>query len=307
VKAVFDTRAASGYDDDVTRRYHFPDRYLAEARRALGDWIVYREPRREGGRQDYVAAARFARLEADLAKPSHHYAVVDGYLPFDVVVPLRGPQGFYETALAAVPDPTRIGAALQGRSVRVIADAEFAAIVRAGLRETLAPENAVRLELDRAHADPETEALLRAPVAEQARRIEQVLVNRKDTGRRLSTRRGGRLRQHLRGHPPAHRQRRWSRRGTGGAYLVGRRWRAGRGAERSCPIIDGALAVRPTLHIADRRLRAARVAQQSSRRVPPSAQPLSGAHPPAAGTRRLAASRLRAAAPGAVRREVIRA
>lgn len=179
MKAVFDTRAGSGYDDDIASRYHFPDRYLAEARRSLGDWIVYREPRRQGGREGYVATARVARIEPDRVKPRHHYAVIDGYLPFDVVVPLRSGQSFYESLLSTVSDPKRIGAALQGRSVRIIPDGEFGAIVRAGLQETLAPNNALRLELDDAHTDLNTQALLRAPVAEQERRIEQLLVNRR--------------------------------------------------------------------------------------------------------------------------------
>jgi len=57
VKAIFDTRAESGYDDDIIRQYHFPNRYLGIAKEAVGDWIIYREPRRAGGRSGYVAAA----------------------------------------------------------------------------------------------------------------------------------------------------------------------------------------------------------------------------------------------------------
>ncbi len=33
MKGVFDTRPLTEYDDDVSRRYHFPNRYLAEAER----------------------------------------------------------------------------------------------------------------------------------------------------------------------------------------------------------------------------------------------------------------------------------
>ena len=44
VKAIFDTRAVFGYYDDIIRRYHFPNRYLDEALRPPGDWIIYREP-----------------------------------------------------------------------------------------------------------------------------------------------------------------------------------------------------------------------------------------------------------------------
>jgi putative restriction endonuclease len=80
LKAVFDARAGSGYDDDVARRYHFPSRYLGDAQRALGDWIVYREPRRGGGREGYVAIARVVRIEPDPTRPGHSYAWVADYL-----------------------------------------------------------------------------------------------------------------------------------------------------------------------------------------------------------------------------------
>jgi putative restriction endonuclease len=72
VKAVFDVKPRSGYDDDVTVRYHFPARsdYLDVARNAISDWIVYREPRRNGGRQAYIATAKVIRVESDPAMQS---------------------------------------------------------------------------------------------------------------------------------------------------------------------------------------------------------------------------------------------
>ena len=179
MKAVFDIRAGSGYDDDVTRRYHFPNRYLAAAQQALNDWIVYREPTRGHGRRGYVAVARVTHIEPDAARPGHSYAYIADFLSLDGVVPLRRGPGFYESLLDRVPNPSRIGAALQGKSVRTILDAEFGAIVRAGLRETLNPENAVRLELDPGHADADAVALVNAPIDEQERRIAQMLVNKK--------------------------------------------------------------------------------------------------------------------------------
>jgi putative restriction endonuclease len=44
---------------------------------------------------------------------------------------------------------------------------------------SLAAENAMKLELDPASADVETLSLVNAPLAEQERRIEQILLNRK--------------------------------------------------------------------------------------------------------------------------------
>ncbi|MDE2357529.1 MAG: HNH endonuclease, partial [Alphaproteobacteria bacterium] len=60
MKAVFDVKPGSGYDDDITRRYHFPARsnYLEAARDAVGDWVLFREPQRNGGRRAYIATAR---------------------------------------------------------------------------------------------------------------------------------------------------------------------------------------------------------------------------------------------------------
>ena len=177
-KAIFDTRAASGYDDDIAHRYHFPDRYLPDAMKAAGDWVVYREPRRNGGREGYVAVARLISIKPDLALPRHSYASMADYLPFDRVVPLRNGLSFYEVRLQQVTDPMRLGAALQGRSVRTIGDEEFGAIVRAGLHETLDPENALRLGLDPARAAPSTLALTQVSYKDQERLIGQFLMNR---------------------------------------------------------------------------------------------------------------------------------
>lgn len=178
-KGIFDTRSGSGYDDDPTSRYHFPDRYLPVARTLVGDWVIYREPRRDGGRSGYVAVARVVHVEPDPGTPSNSYARVADYMEFDRVVPLDGPARAYEAILRDVPSSSLRGVALQGRSVRGVSDTDFSAIVQAGLDATLALENAVGLGLDRAHLDEETRVLLDAPVEEQERRVVKVLQNRK--------------------------------------------------------------------------------------------------------------------------------
>lgn len=178
MKAVFDTRSDTAYDDDIVRRYHFPNTYLREARKSLGDWVVYREPRRGGGRQGYVAVARVMSIEADPSREGHSYAHVEGFLPFDVVVPLRGDEAYYEVRLNAVETRLRIGSALQGKSIRTISDSEFAAIVCAGLVETLNPANSHGF----AHADDEDDSSVPpagdVPLERQERRIVQMLTNR---------------------------------------------------------------------------------------------------------------------------------
>ena len=178
MKAIFDTRPDTGYDDEITKRYHFPNRYLSEAHKALEDWIIYREPRRGGGRMAYVAVARVTQLEADPSRPNFSYAVLTDFLPFDVVVPLRGAARYYETRLNSLEPPDRIGAALQGRSIRSISDKDFCAIAHAGFPDVIDGANKVRAALNDSEAAVELQDFVHAPLEEQERRIVQMLVNR---------------------------------------------------------------------------------------------------------------------------------
>lgn len=85
MKVILDTRPGSGYRDTI-ERYHFPSRYLSIARETVGDWAIYYEPSREGGRRAYVAVARMERIVPDPMRPDHHFAVMADYLPFDAPV-----------------------------------------------------------------------------------------------------------------------------------------------------------------------------------------------------------------------------
>ncbi|WGU41496.1 HNH endonuclease [Phenylobacterium sp. NIBR 498073] len=181
MKAVFDVKPGSGYDDDITHRYHFPARsnYLEAARNAVGDWVLFREPQRNGGRRAYVATARVVGVQPDIDRAGHYYAYVADYLEFPTPVPLVRNGRYAEASLREIPDPNRVGQALQGKSMRAILPEDFNAIVLAGLSETLAPENAIRLGLDFPTAEfpPLPTDYGVAETAE--RRIEEMLVNRK--------------------------------------------------------------------------------------------------------------------------------
>lgn len=176
---IFDAKPDSGYDDLLPRRYHFPNNYLKVAEAAIGDWILFRKPRRGVGAPGYFAVARLTTLEPDPRDPGSTYALLDGFLDFDQVVPQNRIDGHpYEAILRAAPETGR-GAAIQGRSVRPISTSDFAAIVKAGLSDVFEPANAIRLELDPGHCDPETRALLDAPEEAQEREIKKILLNRK--------------------------------------------------------------------------------------------------------------------------------
>jgi putative restriction endonuclease len=180
LKAVFDVKPGSGYDDDIERRYHFPAKrnYVDTARKAVGDWVLYREPQRNGGRRAYIATARVSAVEPDPERGDHQYAYVADYLEFPAPVPFVQNGRYAEAALRAITDPSRIGQTLQGKSMRPISPEDFDAIMLAGLAETLAPDNAIRLGLDLTL--PDALALPEEGGVEAFdRRIEQVLLNRK--------------------------------------------------------------------------------------------------------------------------------
>lgn len=142
-KAVFTTSESSAYDDQPEVRYHFPSTYLGDVEAAVGDLVVYYEPRRtkgvnsRTGRQSYFAVARVLRVEEDRRKPAHYYAYVDDFLEFERAVPFREGNHYYEAQLRKADGSTSKGAF--GRSVRPLSDIEFEAILHAGFARELEP------------------------------------------------------------------------------------------------------------------------------------------------------------------------
>jgi putative restriction endonuclease len=180
VKGVFDTKNNSRYDDEIARRYHFSGfKYLERARRMIGDWIVYREPQREGGLRAYVAVARVRDVAPDERRSGFHYALLSDFLRFPDPVPFWSSDGYQEERLRCITDRKTVGRSLQGESIRELGEVDFAAIVRRGLRSTLDPVNFRRLDIEPFSVDPATAELLDAPDEVQRRNIERILVNRR--------------------------------------------------------------------------------------------------------------------------------
>lgn len=136
-RAVLTTKVMPTYDDLPEERYHFPRAYLNQVRQAVGDFVVYYEPRRttgelssRGGRQAYFAVARVVSVEPDPARDDHFYARIADYLEFDRVVPFREGEHFFESGPRRDDGQTSKGAF--GRAVRPLPDHEFDAILRTG-------------------------------------------------------------------------------------------------------------------------------------------------------------------------------
>jgi putative restriction endonuclease len=135
--AVLTTKVSPSYDDQPESYYHFPKSYLNQIEAAIGDWIVYYEPRRSstdrastGGRSSYFALARVTGVTPDRLKPDHFYAQIADYLDFDSVVPFSIGPKYFESGLRKSDGSTNKGAF--GRSVRPVPQFEFEEILTAG-------------------------------------------------------------------------------------------------------------------------------------------------------------------------------
>lgn len=133
-KSIFTHRVGSPYDDLPESKYHFPQPYLRQAERSIGDLIVYYEPRRDNGRQSYVATARVTGIETDPQQAGHFYALISEYLEFPQAVPYRIGDQFFESKLRAANGGTNLGTAQ--RAVRDVPEEEFEAILAAAFRAT---------------------------------------------------------------------------------------------------------------------------------------------------------------------------
>ncbi len=141
MKAVITYSPSSRYDDLPELRYHFPRQYLRAMERAIGDWVIYYEPRRtrgemsHSGRSSYFAVARLIGITPDEEKADHYYAEVADYLEFDRAVGFREGNHFYESRLRNKDGTTNKGAFRS--SVRSLPDEEYQVIINAGFSAIL--------------------------------------------------------------------------------------------------------------------------------------------------------------------------
>lgn len=132
-KGVLVTGTHSIYDDQPKDFYRFPSNYLAAAQRMVGQWIVYLEPRRAGGR-GYFAVARVERIEPDLSQQGMHLALISqgSYLDFGTAVPFSADKLPMERAL--LNDDGSIKGSKQ-LAVRPLTNSDFNRIVEIGLMD----------------------------------------------------------------------------------------------------------------------------------------------------------------------------
>jgi len=133
-KGVFVTGPFSDYGDDPPHFYRFPSQWLNAAQRVVGDWIVYQEPRRAGGR-GYFAVGKVQSIVADPKEAGMFLALIEPgtFLEFGRDVPFQLDGRAVERGLLDANGRLNNGRAVQ--SIRPISNADFNRIVELGLMD----------------------------------------------------------------------------------------------------------------------------------------------------------------------------
>lgn len=133
-KGVFVIGSHSIYEDEPDRFYRFPPRWMNNASKVVGNWIIYQEPRRAGQR-GYYAVAKVDRIVPDPATDGMFLALIQpgSYLEFGRDVPFQLEGQAVERGLLSADGRVNGGRAIQ--SIRTISDADFNRIVGLGLVE----------------------------------------------------------------------------------------------------------------------------------------------------------------------------
>ena len=133
-KGVFVTGVYSPYGDDPPRFYRFPTQWLNAAQRVVGNWIVYQEPRRAGGR-GYFAVGKVETIVPDPDNQAMYLALIEqgSFLEFGRDVPFQLDGRAVERGLLDANGRLNNGRAVQ--SIRSISNADFNRIVELGLMD----------------------------------------------------------------------------------------------------------------------------------------------------------------------------
>lgn len=133
-KGVFVTGPYTPYGDDPPHFYRFPPRWLNAAERIVGNWIIYQEPRRAGGR-GYFAVGKVESIIPDPENVGMFLALIASgtFLEFGRDVPFQLDGRAVEQGLLDSTGRLNNGRAIQ--SIRSISNADFNRIVELGLMD----------------------------------------------------------------------------------------------------------------------------------------------------------------------------
>jgi putative restriction endonuclease len=133
-KGIFVTGPYSDYGDDPPNFYRFPPQWLNAAQRVVGNWIIYQEPRRAGGR-GYFAVGKVHSIVPDAAEAGMFLALIESgtFLEFGREVPFQLDGRAVERGL--LDDSGRLNNGRAVQSIRPVSNADFNRIIELGLMD----------------------------------------------------------------------------------------------------------------------------------------------------------------------------
>lgn len=136
-KGVFIHRTDSIYDDKPEQQYQFPKNYLSRASQYIGDWVIYYEPTKVGGK-GYYAVAKVESIIPDPTSDDLHLALIEpgSYLPFENNVSFRIDNALVEQGL--LNSEGKISGRAQS-AIREISLTDFNRIFDMGFPDNAAP------------------------------------------------------------------------------------------------------------------------------------------------------------------------
>jgi putative restriction endonuclease len=157
-KAVLIQNPRSIYRDRPGEAYHFPAIYLRRMQQTVGDWVVFYQSRQ--GLFGYVGVQRVHRIVEDPETAGHFYALLDrgSEWSFERVVGRGDAAGRAFEAVLRGGDGRPASGGANAAAVRLITEAEFAAIVGAGLTAIEGPDALPRSDTGGPPADGFAEA-----------------------------------------------------------------------------------------------------------------------------------------------------
>ncbi|MGB0571357.1 MAG: HNH endonuclease [Alphaproteobacteria bacterium] len=123
------------YDDSPSEQYQFPKQYLDRANTAVGDRIVYLEPKKVRETRGYFAIARVEMITPDISEPRRFLAHIapGSYLVFPNPVPFN--DGIAPVERGLLNENGKLSGRAQA-AVRPVSSADFMRIVDRGLDQS---------------------------------------------------------------------------------------------------------------------------------------------------------------------------
>lgn len=176
---VFTWKPGTSYEDRIEAEYRFPKNYDGQMQAAGLGWFIIHRSRRGDQKQPsaYVGVGEVHAVETMTIPIGMRRARIRNFLPFDPPVNFKDGNRYREQTLRVLPS-TSVGPHIQGNPIRPLSNEDFGNIARAGLSDLFDEGQTALLDLDDPELVRDGADLLRLPLEEQIRRMQEIVMKR---------------------------------------------------------------------------------------------------------------------------------